>query len=328
MSTPQSKRFGSISLVISAITVIYILVILLCIQLSSWESFAQIGQIVLSSILILGGIVGASLGIIFALVGGIQKENKKRCLAAFSLNITLISLMLTSYYFQFVFPLNKAKEEAVERQKQYIESLTIDDYLLLEIKGRPGDKVSSDLDKILKLIKEGANVNYIDKNGYTPLMKACSLKQVALVKLLIENKANPYYIFPKGNWSILHTAVRFSDLETVKFLLELGLDPNLRTSNEETPIHFIIYQSNERMLHLLIDKGADINAYNLQKDTCLHLMCYEFSARNHDKRLRILKILLDNKADTTIKNRNGETPLGSAKLRRLTKEIELLSQYE
>jgi ankyrin repeat protein len=47
-----------------------------------------------------------------------------------------------------------------------------------------------DVEKVKKLLKEGADVNAKGKYGYTPLHKAAFYRYIEIVKLLIENGAN------------------------------------------------------------------------------------------------------------------------------------------
>lgn len=57
--------------------------------------------------------------------------------------------------------------------------------------------VKCDFEEVKKLIKEGADVNYADKEGETPLFWACYGAHPNLAVYLIENGAN---IFHKNNY--------------------------------------------------------------------------------------------------------------------------------
>jgi len=46
--------------------------------------------------------------------------------------------------------------------------------------------------KVKALVKEGSDINAVDKRGKTPLHHAASIGRLSLVKFLIENGADPH----------------------------------------------------------------------------------------------------------------------------------------
>jgi ankyrin repeat protein len=79
------------------------------------------------------------------------------------------------------------------------------------------------------LIEQGADVNYKDKDGFTPLHNALNLP---------------------------------SQIETARYLLKVGADINAQTYKEKwTPLHFAVSNSigNEfdDVIRMLLDAGAD-----------------------------------------------------------------------
>jgi ankyrin repeat protein len=91
-------------------------------------------------------------------------------------------------------------------KKKYITP----EYLLIEAVKR------SKLNKVKELVEVNkANINSVDKVGWTPLMWSCWLGNKKIVKFLITKKAN---VLIKDRYGI--TAIKLADKEYIKKLLE------------------------------------------------------------------------------------------------------------
>jgi len=80
----------------------------------------------------------------------------------------------------------------------------------------------------IELLKNGALINYPNKKGTTPLIRAAKAPgdvSPDLVKVLIEYKANVNDSDGSGN-TALNRACLNSNIKTVKVLLNAGADPN------------------------------------------------------------------------------------------------------
>ncbi|MCB1194406.1 MAG: ankyrin repeat domain-containing protein [Leptospiraceae bacterium] len=101
------------------------------------------------------------------------------------------------------------------------------------------------VDGVKRAIKDGADVNYRYNNiffseyyfafefervkwkdNYTPLMIAIEKKNIAIIKLLLENGAKPYGWNSLGHTPLVVTIRDSSDSDILKLLLEYGADPN------------------------------------------------------------------------------------------------------
>jgi ankyrin repeat protein len=84
-----------------------------------------------------------------------------------------------------------------------------------------------------------------------------------IIKLVKENKMDVNYREPKFGNNLLMLAIVNQKTETVKTLLDLGADPNLRdTYNDDTALTVAIYYTDSCDLDkvkLLVDHGADVN---------------------------------------------------------------------
>jgi len=63
------------------------------------------------------------------------------------------------------------------------------------------------------------------------------------------------------------TAAMRGDVETVKYLLDLGADPSGRTTDGNTPLHAAGFLCREEVVNLLLDKGASLTAKNNNGET-------------------------------------------------------------
>lgn len=93
-------------------------------------------------------------------------------------------------------------------------------------------------------------------------------------------------------------ACRAQNNACLKVLLETGLDPNIRTKENLTPLHVCSQVGNTSGATLLINAGADINALVLgaNRDKDQNAACIAY----HHKHLDLLRILLKNKANPSL----------------------------
>ncbi|RXI97745.1 ankyrin repeat domain-containing protein [Anaerobacillus alkaliphilus] len=128
----------------------------------------------------------------------------------------------------------------------------------------------------------------------------------------------------------LFQAAKLNNVSEIKKLLEL--QPSLvNTENNDglTPLGFAAHYGNREAVQLLIDRGAEINAVSHSKiayipsNTALH------AAIAGERKIEVIKLLLDNGAQTTIFDSNGHTCLHSAAYHDNNLElINLLLDYE
>ncbi len=105
------------------------------------------------------------------------------------------------------------------------------------------------------LLQLGADVNHLDINGRTPLMLAASMGRLSAVEMLMSNYASTDIIDNFG-WSALMFGVYYNHFETVTFMLNNGVDPNLISPQGLTALKIAQEHKRNRMADLLLEYGA------------------------------------------------------------------------
>ncbi|KAJ8668920.1 hypothetical protein QAD02_000179 [Eretmocerus hayati] len=125
--------------------------------------------------------------------------------------------------------------------------------------------VQEDLEIMHLLLKAGASPNIVGKKGDTPLLLAIRSEKIELVQQLINGGADVNYIQSKSNHgyrpkSTLHEAVHVCNIEIVKLLLDLGVNPNRSNGLRESVLFTASRASRNRIsiLKLLLDHGANM----------------------------------------------------------------------
>ena len=162
-----------------------------------------------------------------------------------------------------------------------------------------GNRIS----EIEQLLKQGADVNAKDKNGWTPLYWDAFKGNIDIGKCLIENGAI-VNATDKDGWTPLHEALSWNQIGVAKLLIENGADVNAKDGDGRTPLHWALSWNQIGVAKLLIENGADVNAKDKNGWTPLHWA-------SRWKQIGIAKLLIENGVDPFIKNKDGQTPLDS-----------------
>jgi ankyrin repeat protein len=142
------------------------------------------------------------------------------------------------------------------------------------------------LDFIRKLLDKGANVNarmkdstetrtvftnqWLDENGATAFLRASQSSDLVVMRLLLAHGADPK-IATVGNVTALQVAAGIgwvdgltyewsekANIEAVKLLLDLGVDPNVQAETGRTALHGAGHKGRTAIIQLLVDAGAKL----------------------------------------------------------------------
>ena len=160
-----------------------------------------------------------------------------------------------------------------------------------------GNRIS----EIEQLLKQGADVNVKDKDGWPPLLWVALKGNIDIGKCLIENGAD-VDAQNKYGWTPLYWAALRGNIDIAKFLIENGADVNAKDEDGETPLYRASNNGYADIAKLLIENGADVDAQNKNGWTPLHQAAFR-------GKIDIVKALIENGVDPFIKNKYGETAL-------------------
>ncbi|NOU21977.1 MAG: hypothetical protein HOO93_09330 [Methyloglobulus sp.] len=171
------------------------------------------------------------------------------------------------------------------------------------------------------LLDAGADINANTPLG-TPLFLAARKSNKAMVTTLIKRGADTLV---KDRWggTVLHAVAQSSQPDEVAdFFLTNGVDVNAKGHNGETALHtalsnnsfgmYLTTESAQRHISFienLINHGADVNAVTENGETPLLI-----SIRTNVKDKMAISLLLKNRADPNIHDKEGKTPLIAAVL--------------
>ncbi|KAJ8954490.1 hypothetical protein NQ314_007096 [Rhamnusium bicolor] len=125
-----------------------------------------------------------------------------------------------------------------------------------------------------KLIKHGADINAIKRADWTPLMLACTKingeNSFKTVELLLRNGAIVNYK-NKDGWTALHLISREGDATILNLLISYGLDIKVKTKNGRTALHIAALHGNISIVKVLLNLDLNVN----EKDSCGNVPIHE-----------------------------------------------------
>ena len=168
----------------------------------------------------------------------------------------------------------------------------------------------------LSLVKKYWNVE--DNAGYDfgdPLYVALDNKQKEVAHSLLDNGVNPqqytkeHYKYDPG-LTPLHTATKNGMNETMKKLLSLGVDPDIRSGNGKTPLHTLgdMEQDKLEAIEILKFHKADFTAVDNDGNTPLMTLAM-INAPLLKYRPMLARKLVDYGCPLAAKNNKGQTAL-------------------
>lgn len=117
-----------------------------------------------------------------------------------------------------------------------------------------------DLELVKLLIDLGANqdIKSINAGGLTPLFYACATKQPDIAKYLISKSPDISIISDNGN-DILSWVAELHDINLLQKMLDRGANINHRGQDGKTLLFWMVQYGWEDMVEFLMSKGADPN---------------------------------------------------------------------
>jgi len=121
--------------------------------------------------------------------------------------------------------------------------------------------VRNDIERVIKLLEEGADVNKPGANGATPILLSAFQNNMPMVEFLIQHDADVNTTNNKGD-TPLHGAA-FGSRVLVKTLLDAGANVNRKNKDGETPLDWaFVTGCNQDNAKVLLKAGANADHYD------------------------------------------------------------------
>jgi uncharacterized protein len=150
--------------------------------------------------------------------------------------------------------------------------------------------LNNNLEKVLKIIAEGVDVNGVDNVGCTALLLASSNDNYLIMEALLRSGADPNFVL-KSECENLNDGttnlMRVSSRETCFLLLNYGADVNMKDNQGETALMIAVKTSNTATAKALLQRGADMNLSNNDNKTALDIA----KSNNDEIILSLLKLI-------------------------------------
>lgn len=133
------------------------------------------------------------------------------------------------------------------------------------------------------LLKNYANRNKRDNDHHTALMRATLMNDIATFKILVTNDTDPTSLKNKGDSLII--AARLGYTEMVKILLQNQADVNEKDEKGRTPLMISAEKGYQKIIQALLENNADINAKDNENNTALMIA----KKKNRTEIIKLLK---------------------------------------
>ncbi len=181
---------------------------------------------------------------------------------------------------------------------------------------------------VVMLVYCGADVNSHDNKNFTPLYKAVMCGNGKLFFSFYDPRDEKYFVFSPS----VDYCKPEDYIEIVKLLIAAGADVNTqpdcsssypkRSQKGAFPLQIAVIKGWTEMAELLLSAGA--RSIINEKDYIWHYTSLHHAAEQGNKAL--VKVLLDNGADTNIKDDLGKTPLKIAEEKDHKEIVDLLRE--
>lgn len=119
------------------------------------------------------------------------------------------------------------------------------------------------------MLRGGANSNYADNNGNTPLIVVSSRGNLSAIKNLLAYRANVNAANKYGMTPLLY-AIKGDHNEAIRYLLSRpDTDIDKANKNNQTPLFYAAYNGNTAVVQDLLELGADYNKADIKGITPL-----------------------------------------------------------
>ncbi|KAM0794815.1 ankyrin repeat-containing domain protein [Usnea florida] len=166
--------------------------------------------------------------------------------------------------------------------------------------------IAGDVSMVIDSLEKGAHIDYQDNEQRTALVHATKKGNEPVVRLLLENGANPECKSYLHDHETALTVAAFSgSLSISQLLLENGADIESSNMDGETSLIIAVRQGHQSVVQLLLEKGANFESTSMWGGKSInHAARY-----GHES---IVRLLLEKGVNLECTNPSDVTPLMSA----------------
>uniref|UniRef100_A0A4W5M945 BCL3 transcription coactivator n=1 Tax=Hucho hucho TaxID=62062 RepID=A0A4W5M945_9TELE len=164
------------------------------------------------------------------------------------------------------------------------------------------------------LLRAGADPGALDRNGQTAVHLCCEHGQQACLSVVLSHPSILTCLEVRNYEGLtpLHLAVQGGHKELVRMLLDAGADINaMDIKSGYSPLIHAVENHNMDMVHFLIENDCNVNGQSYSGNTALHSACGR-------GQVDTARLLLKNRADSSVKNYHNDTPAMVAKNKKVT----------
>ena len=159
------------------------------------------------------------------------------------------------------------------------------------------------------LLKNGAKVDSVTEDGFTPLYLAAPNNYPGVIKVLLSYNAD-LGITSTNIYDAIGTltaVLEDGSLEVIRLLLEARAEIDHHPHSNKYLLHHAVLWNREDVLRLLMDDNSNVDIVDKNGDTALNCI-------NVSTPLKIAKILVNGGASCNIRNKKHYTPICTAVL--------------
>lgn len=119
------------------------------------------------------------------------------------------------------------------------------------------DARSGEIDKVRAALEAGVPVDHVDAVDQSALIAAAGKNHLDVVRLLLERGANPNFRDPAGWTPLIHATYFGSSLELISLLVEKGANINHQNDRGVTALYLAAAAGHEAYVRHLLALGAD-----------------------------------------------------------------------
>lgn len=173
------------------------------------------------------------------------------------------------------------------------------------------------------IMNECFDKNTLNDFNENALHIVCRRRELDILKILLELNVNPNVLNTSGE-SPLIIAILGGDYDSCKLLLEHGADPNLADQNSDLPLIIASLEGNAKICELLLKYSESANVFDVKEHwSIIHCACYSTS-------FDLVKFYIEKDMQLELTDNKLRTPLHIAVSRNDAKICEylLINNYD